>query len=142
MVHAPETLVHDVHACVRATRCATTIAGSRIATLIMPHDLSWQPYTGPLQGPLVPPHDHPAPTNPPVQSMAACSTFVQGCAAALVAAGPRATMLLGGDALVCGRGLEVAGRIAQKTGAVLVAENAFARADRGVGRPALQVGFG
>ncbi len=127
------TLVADIHACVHATLRARSMGGSRIATLIMPHDLTWQPS---IHTPMQPPTPtlRKASTHPPP----AVNTFLSQCAAALVAAGPKGAMLLGRDALY-GPGLAAAGRIADATGVVLLAENAFARADRGAGHPAIQV---
>ncbi len=91
--------------------------------------------------------------------MAAAEAFVRDCAAALLEAsppspaaaapgspappsrpGPRGAVLyLGGGALRAeGGALEAAGRVAAVTGAALLAENAFAAADRGAGRAALR----
>lgn len=129
MASQPGSLAQDVRACIDATAVADTVAGSRVVTLVVPHDLSWQPCKGPAEPPR-----HPNPIyQGPLQS-----AFLDDCAKAIAQSGPTCMLLLGGGALH-GAALMAAGRIAATTGAVLVAENAFARADRGVGRPLLQV---
>ena len=54
-------------------------------------------------------------------------------AAAMLRSGKRATLLMGGDALRH-RCLELAGRIAAKTGCGILTEGANTRLERGVGR--------
>jgi len=65
----------------------------------------------------------------------AVARFIEECGTALMAAKEgAAAIFLGGDALY-GDSLVLAGRIAATTGAVLLAENSFARIDRGSGMP-------
>jgi acetolactate synthase-1/2/3 large subunit len=104
---------------------ALAIAAARqtpgqIATLILPADTAWA--AGGSVGE-APPPTKPAP--PSAESI--------GAAARLLAAGGRATLLLGGNALrqAC---LELAGRIAAKTGCGILTEGANTRLERGAGR--------
>jgi acetolactate synthase-1/2/3 large subunit len=129
-----------------ATRAADTTGGSRVATIIVPHDLSWerQPRFAPLPRPAPPPA--PPSTALPTPAAAAealaatpgAEAFVRDCAAALLRC-PRgkAALYVGGRAaLADGGALEAAGRVAAATGAALLCENAFTRLDRGAGRAA------
>lgn len=75
----------------------------------------------------------------------AVGAFLRDCAAALKGAGRgNAALYLGGTALLAAAGgggggpLQAAGLVAAAAGAVVLCENAFARADRGAGRPALR----
>ncbi|KAL4444371.1 hypothetical protein ABPG75_012108 [Micractinium tetrahymenae] len=120
-----------------AMRPAGSAGGSRVATLVVPHDLSWErreaaganagtkPRAAPggsqQQGPLPP----------------AAQAFVREAAAALRAcARGKAALYIGGRAALAeGGALESCGRIAAATGAALLCENAFARLDRGAGLP-------
>lgn len=128
----PKRLADDVHACIDATTSPDTVAGSRIATLVVPHDLSWAPCQGAAVA------EHQKPPRSPLQVPLPVCEFLDNCADAIARSATTCMMLLGGAALH-GPALAAAGRIADATGAVLVAENAFARADRGAGRPGLQV---
>ncbi|HTE39969.1 MAG TPA: acetolactate synthase large subunit [Steroidobacteraceae bacterium] len=100
-------------------------APGKIATLILPADTAW----GPADQVGV------APKTPARRKVA--KEMVVAAAKALQSGGSAATLLLGGIA-VRGRALELAGRIAAKTGCVLAAEFNCARAERGAGRVQLQ----
>ena len=102
-----------------AIEAARQIPG-RIATLILPADTAWGPASGVVE-PLLPPA--PAPF----------SDDAVKAAAAMLRSGQRATLLLGGDALRQ-RSLELAGRIAAKTGCGILTEGANSRLERGAGR--------
>ncbi len=98
---------------------------ARIATLILPSDVSWDA-GGVVAAPL-----------PPLAPLAADPLAVDNCARALRDRATKTLVLLGGDALLAeGQGL--AGRIAQKTEAALLAEYAVGRVERGQGRLALE----
>jgi acetolactate synthase-1/2/3 large subunit len=92
----------------------------QIATLILPADTAWGPADGIA--------DTPAPVPPTKVSEEAVKA-----AAAMLRSGQRATLLMGGDALrqPC---LELAGRIAAKTGCGILTEGANTRLERGAGR--------
>jgi acetolactate synthase-1/2/3 large subunit len=98
---------------------AAMVAPGRIATLILPSDTAWDA-GGAAQGAA----DLPAP-----------APFDAGvlAQAAEALAGPDALLLLGGDAL-SDANLEIAGRIAARTGCTLLSEWANARMERGAGR--------
>ncbi|KXZ51227.1 hypothetical protein GPECTOR_13g714 [Gonium pectorale] len=137
-----------------------TQPGSRVVTVIIPHDLSWEPpIAQPLAAPPAPAGAVPASAASAVEAEAA-EAFVRDCAAALLKAaatararsasaaaaaggsgggGSGVALYLGGEALLADRGaLLAAGQIAAATGAVLLCEGAFARADRGAGLPPLR----
>ena len=98
---------------------AARAASGQIATLILPSDTAW------TEGGDVKIAE--APSDPdPVDE-----TRLAEAAAAL--AGPETLLLLGGEALTAAN-LEIAGRIAAKTGCALLSEWANARCDRGAGR--------
>jgi acetolactate synthase I/II/III large subunit len=104
---------------------AAAIAAARtppgqIATLILPADTAWNEGAGPAP---VPPPPPPAAVSP--ASVAA--------AARVLRSGEPALLLLTGRALRA-RGLDLAGRIAVKTGARLMAQGSNARTERGRGR--------
>lgn len=103
----------------RAVTAARTAPG-RIATLILPADTAWNPAAGPAVAA--------APPAPPAVTAAALET-----AARALRSGRKAALLLGGVALR-GKALELAGRIAAKTGCTLFAEGMVARLERGAGR--------
>lgn len=92
----------------------------QIATLILPADTAWNSADGIAETP-------PTPPRPKVSDAA-----VQA-AAALLRSGQPATLLMGGDALRQ-RCLELAGKIASKTGCRLLTEGANSRLERGCGR--------
>jgi acetolactate synthase-1/2/3 large subunit len=92
----------------------------QIATLILPADTAWGEADGVAETP------HPAP--PPKVSAQAVKA-----AAAMLTSGKRATLLMGGAALRQ-PALELAGRIAAKTGCGILTEGANTRLERGAGR--------
>jgi acetolactate synthase I/II/III large subunit len=92
----------------------------QIATLILPADTAWNEGSGP------------APVPPPPQP-AAVSPEAVAEAARVLRSGEPALLLLTGRALR-EEGLDLAGRIAAKTGARLMAQGSNARTQRGRGR--------
>ncbi len=104
---------------------ALAIAAARqnpgqIATLVLPADTAWNAADGIAETP--------PPAPPPKVSEAAVAA-----AAAMLGAGERTTLLLGGAALRQ-RCLELAGKIAAKTGCGILSEGANSRLERGAGR--------
>ena len=99
------------------------LAGGRVATLILPADVSWS--DGATPGVAAVPA---GPTRVPDPAVAAVATQLQRDA--------RATILLGGTALT-EAGLRAASRIAAATGATVLAETFPARLRRGAGIPAV-----
>jgi acetolactate synthase I/II/III large subunit len=104
---------------------AAAIAAARtppgqIATLILPADTAWNEGSGP------------APVSPP-PAPAAVSAEAVAEAARVLRSGEPALLLLTGWALRA-EGLELAGRIARKTGARVMAQGSNARTQRGRGR--------
>ena len=104
---------------------ALAIAAARqtpgqIATLILPADTAWGPADGIAE-------------TAPRAALPKVSEDAVKAAAALLREGKRATLLMGGDALraPC---LELAGRIAAKTGCGILTEGANTRLERGAGR--------
>src|SRR3712207_6524903 len=95
----------------------------RVATLILPADASWNEADGPA--PL-----------PPVENRASVAPEAISEAARVLRSGEPTVLLLGGDALR-EPGLMLAGRIAAKTGARLLAPTLNARVERGAGRVAV-----
>lgn len=95
----------------------------RIATLILPGDTAWNEGSGPVPVPAIP-------------RRALVSEDAVRRAAQVLAQGPGAMLMLSG-AGVHARGLALAGAIAQKTGARLMAQGSNARLQRGVGRVAV-----
>ena len=95
----------------------------RVATLILPADASWNEANGPA--PL-----------PPVEGRASVAPEAISEAARVLRSGEPTILFLGGDALR-EPGLMLAGRIAAKTGARLLAPTLNARVDRGAGRVAV-----
>jgi len=102
-----------------AVAAARHIPG-RIATLILPADTAWGPAADFAEA------------APPLPAPQVSDAAVKA-AAALLRSGARATLLLGGDALRQ-RCLELAGRIAAKTGCGILTEGANSRLERGAGR--------
>ena len=92
----------------------------QIATLILPADTAWGAADGIAE------------TAPPAAPAKVSDAAVKA-AAAMLRSGERATLLMGGDALrqPC---LELAGRIAAKTGCGILTEGANTRLERGAGR--------
>jgi acetolactate synthase I/II/III large subunit len=104
---------------------AAAIAAARtppgqIATLILPADTAWNEGSGPV------------PVPPPTAAAAASSEAI-AAAARVLRSGEPALLLLAGRALRA-EGLALAGRIARKTGARLMAQGSNARTQRGRGR--------
>jgi acetolactate synthase-1/2/3 large subunit len=95
----------------------------RVATLIVPADASWNEADGPA--PL-----------PPVEGRAPVAPEAISEVAGVLRSGEPAILFMGGRALR-EPGLTLAGRIAAKTGARLVAETLNARVERGAGRVAV-----
>ncbi|HEX4160560.1 MAG TPA: acetolactate synthase large subunit [Rhizomicrobium sp.] len=103
---------------------AARTAPGRIATLVVPSDAAWSEGGG-ITGPVAPPApDLPAPSR--IED-----------AARLLRNGERAAILLGSH-MMQGPALTAAGRIASATGAKLLAPFAFARMERGDGRPCVE----
>jgi acetolactate synthase I/II/III large subunit len=102
-----------------AIEAARQVPG-RIATLILPADTAWGPANGTVEA-----APQPAPAH--------VSDDAVKSAAAMLRSGQRASLLLGGDALRQ-RSLELAGRIAAKTGCAILTEGANTRLERGAGR--------
>jgi acetolactate synthase-1/2/3 large subunit len=116
---------------VKTSRSSRTIAAdaaaaivearkSRIASLILPGDTAWEPADGVAETPAA---SKAATVDP---------AAVQAAARALTTNEP-AMLILGGRALR-GKALEIAGRIAGKTGATLASQFFSARLERGSGR--------
>ena len=126
------TQARDTLDAVMATQRSDTSGGSRIATLILPHDRTWEKAEeakGTVAG------NAAEATNHNVHADDGVARFVKECGVALMAAKEgTAAIFLGGEAL-CGENIVLAGEIASTTGAVLLAENSFARIDRGSGMP-------
>jgi acetolactate synthase-1/2/3 large subunit len=95
----------------------------RVATLIVPADASWNEADGPA--PL-----------PPVDSRAPVAPEAISSTARVLSSGEPAVLFLGGNALR-ESGLMLAGRIAAKSGARLLAQTLNARVERGAGRVAV-----
>lgn len=98
----------------------------QISSLILPADTAWNmadEYTGPPNSV--------APTPPSINP-----AEVDAAAKRLRESGSRTAILLGGRALRTEQ-LDVAARIAEATGATLMAETFAARTERGAGRPAV-----
>jgi acetolactate synthase-1/2/3 large subunit len=92
----------------------------QISTLILPADTAWGPADGVAQ-------------TAPKQAAPKVSEDAVKAAAAMLRSGKRSTLLMGGAALrhKC---LELAGRIAAKTGCGILTEGANTRLERGAGR--------
>src|SRR5215203_3742359 len=95
----------------------------RVATLILPADASWNEADGPA--PL-----------PPVEGRAPVAPEAISDVARVLRSGEPAVLFMGGHALR-EPGLLLAGRIAAKTGARLLAQTLNARVERGAGRVAV-----
>jgi acetolactate synthase I/II/III large subunit len=95
----------------------------RVATLILPADASWNEADGPV--PL-----------PPVEARAPVAPEAISAVARVLRSGEPAILFMGGHALR-EPGLTMAGRIATKTGARLLAQTLNARVERGAGRVAV-----
>lgn len=109
-----------------ATQLCDTSGGSKIATLILPHDRTWEKAEEK--------YGIDEPNNHNLED-SGFAKFMDDCGKALLATNPgEAGVLLGGEALY-GENIYAAGKIAEMTGCVLLAENSFARIDRGNGVP-------
>jgi len=106
-----------------AAIAAALTAPGQVATLILPADTAWNEGEG--VAPL-----------PPMESLKQVSKEAVTEAARVLRSGEPTVILLGGRALRQGA-LELAGKIAAKTGARLIAEGSVARTERGAGRVAV-----
>lgn len=124
----------------KAAKAATPAGMSRIATLIVPHNLSWErtPISEGKKSPRTT-SLHASGSTSPSPSPAA-TQFLNNCAEALRnCSRGKAAIYIGGQAALADNGaLQSAGRIASALGAALFCENSFARLDRGAGLPAVQ----
>lgn len=102
---------------------ASTAPG-QIATLILPGDTAWNEGTGPA-------------TVPSIPARATITEDAIRRAVSVLDQGPGTMLLLGGHALR-ERGLALAGAIAHKTGARLLAQGSNARLQRGAGRVSVE----
>lgn len=103
---------------------AIVVASTRpgqIATLILPGDTAWNEGSGPVAVPAIP--------GRPIVS----DDAIQQAARMLAQGGTGSMLLLSGDG-VYERGLALAGAIAKKTGARILAQGSNARLQRGAGR--------
>ena len=99
---------------------AARVAPGQIATLILPADTAWGPANSVAETVAPPP-------------LPKVSADAVKAAATMLRSGQKATLLMGGAAL-CHRALELAGRIAAKTGCGILTEGANTRLERGAGR--------
>lgn len=122
---------------VAATHRPGVVGGSRIATLIVPHDMSWEVHPPPVTnnnnaGTTTSGTSSSSPTVLPKRAV----QFIKDCGAAMKQCGGEKAIYIGGRAgLSEKRALEYIGKIAAATGATIFSENAFARLDRGRGLP-------
>ena len=144
---APGALPNDLTAAVDAVQVPNVVNGSRIATLVMPHDRTWEaadgsdaPPTHVVEAPAPAPADHHHGETRILPDEGA-REFFSACAQALKRASAenkRILLYAGGEALV-GDAFKAVGRIAASLGgpskASVIIENAFARVDRGAGFP-------
>ena len=100
---------------------AALTAPGQIATLILPADTAWGPAGG-IAETLLPP----APPRVSVDAVTAAAAMLRDKAPA--------TLLMGGVKALSRRSLELAGRIAAKTGCGILTEGANTRLERGAGR--------
>jgi acetolactate synthase-1/2/3 large subunit len=107
-----------------AAIAAARMPPGRIATLILPADTAWNEGSGPAP---VPPPARPAP--PPHEAVVG--------AARILRSGEPTLILVTGRA-VRAEGLELAGKIAVKTGARIIAQGSNARTQRGRGRVSVE----
>ncbi|MGH8733902.1 MAG: acetolactate synthase large subunit, partial [Burkholderiales bacterium] len=119
-----KTVAKDGAAAIQAAR----VAPGQIATLILPADTAWTEADGVADTP-----ETPQPQKPANQDVVA--------AAKALKSGQSAMLFIGGRALRA-RGLELAGKIAAKTGCKVQAAGGTARIERGAGRvPVLRLHF-
>jgi acetolactate synthase-1/2/3 large subunit len=106
---------------------AANVAPGQIATLILPADTAWGEADGPAETPAAP-----APDKPSQETVVAAAKALKM---------PGAMLFIGGRALRA-RGLELAGKIAAKTGCKVQGAGGTARIERGAGRiPVLRLHF-
>jgi acetolactate synthase-1/2/3 large subunit len=123
-----------------AAESFTEAGGSRVSTLIVPHNLAWE-RTEVIKK--MSPKVEALKINgsaSPIKFSPAIENFLNSCAEAIKKC-PRnkAALYIGGQAALADNGaLKAAGQIAAAVGAVLLCENSFARLDRGQGLPAVQ----
>jgi len=125
-------------ACI-STKAPKHVGGSRVCTLLVPHDLSWERSAQVAQEKA---------TTASLNSSAIFTEemspevheFISDCAAALKGCSRgQIGIYIGGRAgLTDGDALQSIGRLAAALGAPIFCENAFARIDRGEGLPAVQ----
>ena len=120
MSHWVRTSPDSRHIAADGARASEAARKAQIAPLMLPADTAWGPATGVAE-------TTPPPPRPKVSEDAVKS------AAAMLTSGKRATLLMGGAALRA-RSLELAGRIAAKTGCGILTEGANTRLERGAGR--------
>ena len=114
------TNAHSVAADGAAAIAAAHAAPGQVATLILPADIAWSEGSGV------------APVAPVPPRPAVASAMVDAAARILRSGEP--TVLLLGSASLRAEGLALAGRIAAKSGAQLLAQTFNARVERGAGR--------
>jgi acetolactate synthase-1/2/3 large subunit len=106
---------------------AANVAPGQIATLILPADTAWGEADGAVETPAAP-----APDKPSQETVVAAAKALKM---------PGAMLFIGGRALRA-RGLELAGKIAAKTGCKVQGAGGTARIERGAGRiPVLRLHF-
>ncbi|WP_172381779.1 acetolactate synthase large subunit [Streptomyces sp. MNP-20] len=103
---------------------------SGVATLVVPSDVAWSPWSPEPPGPAAP--DPAAPSGRQPHTTAPVDAPAESVRA--VRAGPGTLLLLGGRTLTA-RGLAAADRIARATGARILAEPFPGRLERGLGVP-------
>lgn len=107
-----------------AAIAAARTSPGQVATLILPADTAWNPADGLAEV-------------PPVPDRVKASAEVVKEAARILRSGEPAALLMTGMALRA-PALEIAGRIASRTGARLLAQGSNARIERGAGRVAVE----
>lgn len=144
----PGALAKDTLRAIEATQTPNVVNGSRIATLVVPHDRTWEAADGSdapdrqaVNGGATAPAPAPEHLGEERVLTEGAKAFFRSCAQALreaTNAGKRVLVYAGGSALV-GDTFKAVGRIAAALGgptkAPIIVENAFARIDRGAGFP-------
>lgn len=129
-----------VEACFQACSPQKEMGGSNVATLIVPHNMSWEKSVKKPANPM-PDMDVMVSSGIGEGSLSPeVEGFIQDCAEALRGGvhGKTALYIGGKAAIQDGGALTNVGRIASKLGAPIFCENAFSRLDRGAGLPNLQ----
>jgi acetolactate synthase-1/2/3 large subunit len=111
---------HDVAEAIIAARTPP----GRIATLIVPADVAWSDVSRSEEGAVGGTPNPPQPALPSVKDIERAATMLRS--------GLRTGLLIAGSALY-GKGLAAAGRIAEATGAKLLAPYPITRLERGIG---------